>query len=237
MSPTRSHTSEAHGYFTTWELDELSTGMRFCRTINVFSAGLVRGETLDVGCGTRVYYDTSQVSRWVGMDVAANALEQVEFLDTAPPRAETRHGGCTELPFSDDSFDTVCAMFLFHHLGDRTRSRSRNEVLRALRESRRVLRPGGTLLVAESAARIMSWPYHFMYPALHWLSAKLLSVQLPFFWSVPEFITMSREAGFSEIEVIRVPIREAIYNPVLRFKVPAGGNELFAHMVLYALRH
>jgi SAM-dependent methyltransferase len=142
-------------YFTTWDLDELDTDNRFCRTIHAFTAGLVRGETLDLGCRNRVYYDTSRVTRWVGMDVAASALERVEFLGGRPSVAETRQGSCTELPFSDESFDTVCAMFLLHHLGRRSRSQSRSEVLRAMREARRVLRPEGTFVVAENSARLL----------------------------------------------------------------------------------
>ena len=50
-------------------------------------------------------------------------------------------GGAEELPFSDASFDLVWTIHAFHHWEDRAEG---------LGESRRVLRPGGRLLIIET---------------------------------------------------------------------------------------
>lgn len=47
-------------------------------------------------------------------------------------------GFARELPYPDGSFDRVFSAFMFHHLGS-------DEKAAALREARRVLRPGGSL--------------------------------------------------------------------------------------------
>jgi SAM-dependent methyltransferase len=225
----------APAYFGTWDLDQLTTGQLFCRDIHDRTRGVVSGATLDLGCGTRVYYDTSQVTRWVGLDVAASALGRVDFLGERPKSATTVEGSCDRLGFVDASFDTVCAMFLLHHLGRRGREDSRRRVLRVLREARRVLRPGGRLVVAENAAQPLEALYHALYPLAYPLARTVAGTELPYFWTVRQLRAMATAAGFSRVSVERIVVREAIYAPVLRFRVPARLSELLAHMVLCTL--
>ena len=86
---------------------------------------------LDVGCGTarsREVYD-ERVEWYVGLDLSLGALLR------ARQRASTlTRGDATRLPFADGSFDVVAFSSVLHHLPDRPA---------ALREARRVLRPGG----------------------------------------------------------------------------------------------
>ena len=59
------------------------------------------------------------------------------------------HGDCAQLPLPDASADIVFCHQTFHHLVEQDR---------ALAEFRRVLKPGGILLFAESTdAYIKSW--------------------------------------------------------------------------------
>lgn len=52
-----------------------------------------------------------------------------------------RTADAVDLPFADESFDVVAAHYMLYHVPD---------PLQALREFRRVLRPGGTLVAASS---------------------------------------------------------------------------------------
>jgi ubiquinone/menaquinone biosynthesis C-methylase UbiE len=98
---------------------------------------------LEIGCGTgnvavlvkRLHPDV----RVVGLDPDARALARAQRkarrrgLDVQLDR-----GFAEELPYPDESFDRVLSAFMFHHLEPAGRRR-------ALREVRRVLRPGGSL--------------------------------------------------------------------------------------------
>ncbi len=92
-----------------------------------------------MGCGSRVYYDTSSVQRWVGLDLLISLLGNIQFLCGSPPKwpVETLVHGCTDLPFNPGSFDAVCAMFILHHLDSKNRAMARAEVFQAIGEVRR----------------------------------------------------------------------------------------------------
>ncbi len=106
------------------------------------------GVTLDLGCGTgqlaRMLAGRSP--RLICVDQSPNMLErarQVLDQDEAKSpefRAEFRIGALEHLPLRDGEADTVVASMILHHMP---------EPVVALREIHRVLRPGGTLLLAE----------------------------------------------------------------------------------------
>jgi SAM-dependent methyltransferase len=91
-----------------------------------------------------------------GVDIAAGpvamARERLERVAGARPEA-VRQGSALDLPFEDASFDRVVSIGCLHHTGD---------LARAVAEARRVLRPGGELLLMvynrRSARRVLLWP-------------------------------------------------------------------------------
>jgi len=108
---------------------------------------------LDVGCGPGTL--TADLARLVapGRVVGVDAAEEV--LDSA--RAHSASEGVTveylvanayELPFEDASFDIVHAHQLLQHLSD---------PLAAIREMRRVTKPGGVVAARDSDYAAMAW--------------------------------------------------------------------------------
>jgi len=73
------------------------------------------------------------------------------------------------LPFEDDSFDMVCANFVFEHVQD---------IDRAMSEVRRVLKPGGFFLNLLPTIGVLR-EGHCGVPFAHWLTG-LPSVQTPY---------------------------------------------------------
>jgi SAM-dependent methyltransferase len=91
-----------------------------------------RGVLLDVGCGARPFAWVLErvVERYLGTD-----LRSSRFLGDRPPDVYARGEA---LPVRGESIDTVLGLSMLTYF---------SEPLELLREARRVLRPGGTLLL------------------------------------------------------------------------------------------
>src|SRR5262245_61209323 len=91
-------------------------------------AGYVRGRLLDVGCGLRPYEKTffAAATEYVGADIPSERTR---------PDVEC---SALSLPFEENAFDTVTSTEVLEHVPD---------PLRAMREMRRVLKPGGYLIL------------------------------------------------------------------------------------------
>jgi ubiquinone/menaquinone biosynthesis C-methylase UbiE len=78
-----------------------------------------------------------------------------QHADTRATAIDVLHGDCANLPLPDASADIVFCHQTFHHLVEQER---------ALAEFRRVLKPGGVLLFAESTdAYIRSWVIRLLF--------------------------------------------------------------------------
>ncbi|HSN18867.1 MAG TPA: class I SAM-dependent methyltransferase [Gammaproteobacteria bacterium] len=137
---------------------------------------------LDAGCGQgkalKPLQQHFQAERIIGVDVDGRALE-------AACREAMRHGlvaelieaDCASIPLPDASVDLVFCHQTLHHL-------VRQE--ETLAEFRRLLKPGGVLLLAESTkAYIHSWVIRLLF-------RHPMHVQR----TAPEYLELVRKAGF-----------------------------------------
>lgn len=108
----------------------LETSLAQCRSF-------VNGIVLDVGCGARPYEKTffSGASKYIGTDYLSDR-SRPDVISSA-----------LQLPFQDSVFDSVVCTEVLEHVPD---------PLLALKEMRRVLKPGGTLLLTVP----LYWPRH-----------------------------------------------------------------------------
>jgi ubiquinone/menaquinone biosynthesis C-methylase UbiE len=102
----------------------------------------VRGEVLDVGCGTGALTfaiaKSESVSKIVAMDMSEAFLAYARS-KTDDPRISFESGDAQNLRFSDASFDQCLALLVVAFIPDAPR---------AAREIRRVTRPGGIVATA-----------------------------------------------------------------------------------------
>ncbi len=99
------------------------------------------GLTLDLGCGAGQLARllAAQVDQLVCVDQSPNMLERARDV-LGQTAAQFRIGALEHLPLRDGEADTVIASMILHHIP---------EPVVALREIRRVLAPGGVLILAE----------------------------------------------------------------------------------------
>jgi len=111
------------------------------------TAGYTTVTALDLGCGAghAAYALAEGGAEVTAYDLSAEMLAVVE--EEAARRGLTalhvRQGAAERLPLAEDSFDLVVTRYSAHHWA---------YVPAALREARRVLRPGGTLVVIDTVA-------------------------------------------------------------------------------------
>ena len=112
------------------------------------AGGVQRGDrVLDVGCGPG--YFARMLAEAVGPEGSVVGIDAApEMIDYASRKARRlsncrfQLGTAQSLAFADAAFDVVVSSLMMHHLAEEDR-------LQAVREMRRVLRPGGTLLLAD----------------------------------------------------------------------------------------
>ncbi len=120
--------------------------------------GQARGVVLEVGAGSGLnfhLYEPGQVERVEAIEPDATMLRYArERLDKAPVPITLTQAPAEVLPFGDATFDSVVGTLVFCSVGNPAR---------ALAEIRRVLKPGGALLLFEhvrsehkAAARIQT---------------------------------------------------------------------------------
>jgi SAM-dependent methyltransferase len=127
------------------------------RNINASVSSAVEGAGLlvDIGNGGVFDYDTSKVSRIIAVDL----MFASEFEASMPPNAEFKVGSALELPLPADSADTVLMNMLLHHLTGRDVETTRSNLVKAITEAQRVLRPGGKIVIMESC--VPAWFFAF----------------------------------------------------------------------------
>ena len=104
--------------------------------INRFMESVPKGsKILDIGCGNgrNMLYDHYEFK---GVDISS------EFVKICWDRGlDVKKGTMTELPFKNNSFDVILSIASFHHLNNE------NDRNKALQEMKRVLQPGGIVLL------------------------------------------------------------------------------------------
>ena len=117
--------------------------------------GDARPQLLDIGCGDgRFTADAARLSNAVGVDVSRRALG---FARDLVPDAHFVASGGAALPLKTESVDIVTLLDVIEHISD-------GDERRVIDEARRVLRPGGRLVVSTNTDRsAREWKHYRHY--------------------------------------------------------------------------
>ena len=106
-----------------------------------------RAHVLDIGCGNGRFLsqtlDAFPRLPVTGLDLSPAYVDAARARLASWPQAEIVAGQAEAAPFADASFDAVTCIYLFHELPPRVRRD-------VAREIARVMKPGGTLMFADS---------------------------------------------------------------------------------------
>jgi ubiquinone/menaquinone biosynthesis C-methylase UbiE len=166
--------------------------------MRILDAGCGRGETL-LACA-RLGAEVA------GIDYSETAVELTREVLSDFPGADIRVGDVTALPWPDDSFDRIQFSDVIEHLDP-------PQTVPALAEFRRVLKPGGYLLVHTAPNRLfmnVGWPV--VRPMLRAIGKGKVAHRVDEWFGIAEeyhvneqsVFTMRRalrEAGFEQMEV------------------------------------
>ena len=115
--------------------------------LKVGLAGDYRARLLDVACGTGQFLREVKTNyprlRVTGLDLSPHYLAVARRGLQPWSRASVVEGAAEAMPFAEGQFDAVTCIYLFHELPPRVRRAVVGEI-------RRVLRPGGTLILVNS---------------------------------------------------------------------------------------
>ena len=161
----------------------------------IAAAGVQPGQrVLDVGCGTG--YFARLLARAVGPEGLVIGIDPSPAMITYASRKAARAANCRfqvgtaeSLDFPAEHFDVVVSSLMLHHLPEDLR-------VAVLREMRRVLRPGGKLLVAEARVprRGLGWR---LLARMHGYDRMARMV--------PHLEPLAAQAGFTEIRTGEAP--------------------------------
>jgi ubiquinone/menaquinone biosynthesis C-methylase UbiE len=142
---------------------------------------------LDVGCGTGLMSArlAARGCQVVGVDISAAMLRRAQRCTS--PGLQFVHGDAEKLPVQDASFDAVVNLLSFHHYPNPSRAAS---------EFRRVLRPGGRLVLV---AFDRTSRYITLTQKTNCLTKRVAGQS----WqkTCAEIASLLRHAGFTRIEI------------------------------------
>lgn len=165
-----------------------------------------RSRVLEIGCGVgaelQILHRRFPHLQLTGLDHSAEQLAKARdwlSVELAEGWLDLLPGSAYELPFSDETFDGVCLIWVLEHLA---------ESEQALREAKRVLCPGGVLSVTEVVNT--SWRTEPSCPAMteYWRAFNTFQRQLGGHPDVgAELGELAGAAGFTELVQRSLPVR------------------------------
>ena len=139
-------TKYVHGYSTREALrlnDQANTLDDIIHNDSIFTENSI---VLEAGCGvgaqTKIIAKKNPDVKFVSVDISEKSIGEASSLvnSLGINNVEFQQADIYDLPFEDESFDSVFVCFVLEHLHDPQK---------ALKELQRVLRPGGTMMVIE----------------------------------------------------------------------------------------
>jgi ubiquinone/menaquinone biosynthesis C-methylase UbiE len=145
-------------------------------------------QILDIGCGRSIYYSQPEGSSIVAIDPSFSSVRDNNAADIRVC------AGAEKLPVQSNKIDIVVFFYALHHLLGDNKIENRENVKKALVESWRTLRPGGSIFIIETT--LNTWSSKVQ--GLYWnLGRKLLKDRLDaFMYTKKQIVEFLKSSNF-----------------------------------------
>jgi ubiquinone/menaquinone biosynthesis C-methylase UbiE len=152
------------------------------------------GTVLDIGSGNVFDYDITKLSQVIAVDLAFTAdmqnTDKIKYI-----QGDARH----LKDIDDNCCDNVIMRFLLHHIVEKSKTLTDNSVLTSLKESNRVLKPNGKLIIIEMLVRPFIEQAENILYGINYKLLTLIRRPMVRFYSEQKLHTMLKAAGFPKI--------------------------------------
>lgn len=183
------------------------------------------GVILDIGNGGIFNYDTTKAKRIIALDLSPNLISNA----SEAKNIEYRVGNIIELDMHEPEFDQAVMDMLIHHLADKKISITRNNVLKAFKNTYNVLKPGGELIIMESCLPKFFEVNEKLFFPLFRLLTSILKHPIVFQWNWNSLVVLLKEAGFKNVTLDPVNLGKRIIH--LGIKIPTKISPVKAFLI------
>jgi ubiquinone/menaquinone biosynthesis C-methylase UbiE len=227
-TPNADNVDKTRDFFDKWDsyhetVKNIDTWKLYGEAI---SKHIKNGTILDVGNGGIFNYDTSAAKKIIALDLSPNLLknavqaENIEYVE----------GNIINLNFKEPEFDQIVMDMLVHHLADKSFRITRENVLKSFKNSHRVLKNGGELIIMESCLPKFFEAAEKMFFPLFRLATSLLKHPVVFQWNWFSIVKMLKESGFKNVTLNEVRLGKWIIH--LGFKIPTKLSPVKAFLLI-----
>jgi len=168
----------------------------------------LKGVVLDIGNGGIFVYNTDRLERVIAVDLTfdddVKHGENIKYiLGDACDLSGIESNGC----------DSVVMQFLLHHIVEKSKALTDNSILAALKESYRVLKPGGRLNIIEMLVFSLVEYVEDIFYGIDYHLLALLNKPMVKFYSKRGLLSRLYCAGFHEINTKQINIGSKWVDP------------------------
>lgn len=160
---------------------------------------VLKGKVVDIGSGGVTHYNNGKINLLISLDNVFEFLKNCKYKNVL-----NLNGDIKNIPLKDNSIDFIIIQFVIHHLTENNFKKNINSVKRAILESSRILKKGGTVYIVDSMVpsfleKLEMWNYKIIY---HFL--RILGKPMIFFFSIQNLHNILKENDLILDKIIKI---------------------------------